>query len=105
MGRTAGSKNKPKRVLLNRAQVELAQREGIKLEQLAEDIKKSQRKPRAVKIKVDWEKLAKNLQVALASEIKENDGLKKEIERLRISVIKMGGVIEFLEIKRGNNPV
>ena len=105
MGRPTGSKNKPKRVLLNRAQVELAQREGIKLEQLAEDIKKSQRKPRAVKIKVDWEKLAKNLQVALASEIKENDGLKKEIERLRISVIKMGGVIEFLEIKRGNNPV
>ena len=105
MGRPTGSKNKPKRVLLNRAQVELAQREGIKLEQLAEDIKKSQRKPRAVKIKVDWEKLAKNLQVALASEIKENDGLKKEIERLRISVIKMGGVIEFLEIKRGHNPV
>ena len=105
MGRPAGSKNKPKRVLLNRAQVELAQREGIKLEQLAEDIKKSQRKPRAVKIKVDWEKLAKNLQVALASEIKENDELKKEIERLRISVIKMGGVIEFLEIKRGHNPV
>ena len=82
-----------------------AQREGIKLEKLAEDIKKSQRKPRAVKIKVDWENLAKNLQVALASEIKENDGLKKEIERLRISVIKMGGVIEFLEIKRGHNPV
>ena len=105
MGRTAGSKNKPKRILLNRAQVELAQREGIKLEQLAEDIKKSQRKPRAVKAKVDWEQLAKNLQVALASEIKENDELKKEIERLRISVIKMGGVIEFLEIKRGNNPV
>ena len=72
MGRPAGSKNKPKRVLLNRAQVELAQREGIKLEQLAEDIKKSQRKPRAVKVKVDWEKLAKNLQAALASEIKEN---------------------------------
>ena len=73
MGRTAGSKNKPKRILLNRAQVELAQREGIKLEQLAEDIKKSQRKPRAVKAKVDWEQLAKNLQVALASEIKEKD--------------------------------
>lgn len=105
MGRPAGSKNKPKRVLLNRAQVELAQREGIKLEKLAEDIKKSQRKPRAVKVKVDWEKLAKNLQAALASEIKENDGLKKEIERLRISIIKMGGVIEFLEIKRGHNPV
>ena len=105
MGRPAGSKNKPKRVLLNRAQVELAQREGIKLEKLAEDIKKSQRKPRAVKKKIDWEVLAKQLQQALASEIKENDGLKKEVERLRISIVKMGGVIEFLEIKRGNNPV
>lgn len=55
--------------------------------------------------KIDWEKLAKQLQQALASEIKENDGLKKEVEHLRISVIKMGGVIEFLEIKRGHNPV
>ena len=55
--------------------------------------------------KVNWEVLAKQLQQALAKEIQENDGLKKEVERLRISVIKMGGVIEFLEIKRGHNPV
>lgn len=55
--------------------------------------------------KINWEVLAKQLQQALASEIKENDELKKELERLRISVIKMGGVIEFLEIKRGHNPV
>lgn len=61
--------------------------------------------PKPKKQKVNWEVLAKQLQQALASEIKENDGLKKEVERLRISVIKMGGVIEFLEIKRGNNPV
>ena len=59
MGRPAGSKNKPKRVLLNRAQVELAQREGIKLEKLAEDIKKSQRKPRAAKVKIDWEEIGR----------------------------------------------
>ncbi len=58
-----------------------------------------------VKQKVNWEVLAKQLQQALASEIKESDDLKKEVERLRISVIKMGGVIEFLEIKRGHNPV
>lgn len=55
--------------------------------------------------KINWEVLAKQLQQALAKEIKENDSLKKEVERLRISVIKMGGVIEFLEIKRGHNPV
>lgn len=30
--------------------------------------------------KVDWEVLAKRLQQALASEIKENDELKKEVE-------------------------
>lgn len=58
-----------------------------------------------VQQKINWEVLAKQLQQALAAEIKENDGLKKEIERLRISVVKMGGVIEFLEIKRGNNSI
>lgn len=105
MGRTAGSKNKPKKVLLNRAQVELAQREGIKLEEMAKNVQTIKRKPRAVKKKIDWETLAKQLQQALASEIKENDGLKKEIERLRISVIKMGGVIEFLEIKKNTTSV
>ena len=68
--------------------------------------KGSTNKPvKTVKKKIDWETLAKQLQQALASEIKENDGLKKEVEQLRISVIKMGGVIEFLEIKRGHNPV
>ena len=32
---------------------------------------------------VDWEKLAKQLQAALAAEIKENDELKAELQRKR----------------------
>ena len=57
MARTKGSKNKPK--LLNETEIQVAKKMG--------------------KPKVDWETLAKRLQQALASEIKESDDLKKEI--------------------------
>ena len=80
--------------------------------------------------KVDWEKLAKNLQKALKDEIKENEqhhkwclewrekydkleaDHKKEIDRLNtesnnlfIRCHKLKGIIEYLEDKLGNNPV
>lgn len=43
--------------------------------------KGSKNKPKTVNTpKVDWETLAKRLQQALASEIKESDDLKKELE-------------------------
>jgi hypothetical protein len=45
--------------------------------------KGSKNKPKTVTPqKVDWETLAKRLQQALASEIKENDTLKKEVEAM-----------------------
>ena len=59
MARTKGSKNKPK--LLNATEI----------------LAKKMAKP-----KVDWETLAKRLQQALASEIKESDALKKEVDAL-----------------------
>jgi len=64
MARTKGSKNKTK---LNATEIQVA---------------KKMAKP-----KVDWETLAKRLQQALASEIKENDTLKKEVEA-RDAVLK-----------------
>lgn len=63
------------------------------------------KKPRKlpVKAKIDWEALAKNLQQALASEIKENDMLRENNTQLLTQNIKLLGAIEYLENKRGNN--
>jgi hypothetical protein len=80
--------------------------------------------------KVDWEKLARQLQKALKDEMKENEqhhtwclewrerldkleaDHKKEIDRLNtesnnlfIRCHKLKGIIEYLEDKLGNNPV
>lgn len=62
-----------------------------------------QRKPRAEKI--NWEVLAKQLQQALASEIKDNDGLKKQLAEANRALVQMSGIIQYLEGKRGHNPV
>ena len=80
--------------------------------------------------KIDWQKLAKNLQKALEKEIDENEqhhkwclewrerfdkldeDSKKEIVKLKselniasIRGHKLKGIIEYLEDKIGNNPV
>ena len=80
--------------------------------------------------KIDWQKLAKNLQKALEKEIDESEqhrkwclewrekydkldeGCKKEIVKLKselniasIRGHKLKGIIEYLEDKIGNNPV
>jgi hypothetical protein len=52
---------------------------------------------------INWEALAKNLQQALAAEIKENDGLRNHNAQLITQGIKLLGTIEYLESKRGNN--
>jgi hypothetical protein len=63
------------------------------------------KKPRKVpvKAKINWEALAKNLQQALAAEIKENDMLRENNTQLLTQNIKLLGAIEYLENARGNN--
>jgi hypothetical protein len=55
--------------------------------------------------KINWEVLAKQLQQALAKEIKENDELREHNTQLITQGIKLLGAIEYLENKRGHNPV
>ena len=96
MSRTPGAKDKqprksparkPKRVMLTKTEVNLAAKLGVTPQQLAVEKVKLQRKPRKPRKprtpKVDWERLAKNLQQALATEIKENDSLKQELDIAR----------------------
>jgi hypothetical protein len=61
------------------------------------------KQPRNTANKINWEGLAKNLQQALAAEIKENDELRKQNTQLITQGIKLLGTIEYLESKRGNN--
>ena len=77
---------------------------------------KQQRKPKTtatspskkvatVKPKIDWEKLARNLQAALASEMKETQRLEKDVERLEIELVQASGIIKYLEMRRGNDSI
>ena len=61
------------------------------------------KQPRKTAKTINWEGLAKNLQQALAAEIKENDELRKQNTQLITQGIKLLGTIEYLESKRGNN--
>lgn len=71
----------------------------------AKDLKPRKKTLKPIPHVIDWEKLAKDLQRALAMEIKENDELKQQVTNANQLVIKMSGVIEYLEMKRGHNPV
>jgi hypothetical protein len=51
---------------------------------------------------VDWEALAKNLQLALEREIDDTEQLQKKVDQLSANVLKLMGVIEYLELKNGN---
>jgi hypothetical protein len=51
---------------------------------------------------VDWEVLAKNLQLALEREIDDTEQLQKKVDQLSANVLKLMGVIEYLELKNGN---
>ena len=46
---------------------------------------------------VDWEKLCKQLQEALAKEMCENQDLEAERDRLLMEMIELKGVIKYLE--------
>jgi helix-turn-helix protein len=49
------------------------------------------------KDKVNWEKLCKQLQEALAKEIKENQNLDEQLADAQIEVIQASGIIKYLE--------
>lgn len=122
MSRTVGAKDKkprktpvrkPKKVILTKAEVDIAAKMGVTPEQLAVEKAKWQRKPRKLSSpKVNWEGLAKNLQAALRDEIVENqkratdiDALLFKIKSLEHQVIGFQAVISYLETKSGNDTV
>ena len=64
---------------------------------------KQRGRPRKIpEIAVDWEALAKNLQLALEKEMDETEQLEKKIDNLAANVLKFVGVINYLEGKIGN---
>jgi len=62
---------------------------------------------------VDWEKLAKQLQEALAKEMKENQQLDEQLMDAQLEVIQASGIIKYLEkriadcmdMMDGNKPI
>lgn len=122
-GRPKGSKSKPKKVVLTKVQVDLAKKLGIPLEEYAKNISQIGRKKKIV-TPFDWEKLAKDLDKALKSEIAESakyedwclewrkkyddleekyNALDKEKSRIAnvfaVKEIKLRGIIDYLEDK------
>jgi hypothetical protein len=66
-------------------------------------VQKQRGRPRKIPEQtVDWEALAKNLQIALEREIDDNERLEKQKDQLSANVLKLMGVIEYLELKNGN---
>ena len=65
------------------------------------------------KDKVNWEKLCKQLQEALAKEMKENQDLNEQLTSAQIEVIQASGIIKYLEkriadcmdMMDGNEPI
>jgi hypothetical protein len=62
---------------------------------------------------VNWEKLCRQLQQALAAEMKENQMLQARLDKISLLALKHAGVIDYLEEKLaecmdmvdGNKPV
>jgi tRNA A37 N6-isopentenylltransferase MiaA len=113
-GRPVGSKSKPKvkTVRLTNAQVVLANKMGVPVEEYAKQIAALEKKPRTITKKVNWERLAKQLQTALNDEIVENNGLFKRIDELKYQIANLEhqaigyrAVVSYLENKLGNDTV
>ncbi len=66
-------------------------------------VKRRGRPPKAVTLTPNWEDLCKKLQEALERQIDENEQLEKQRDLLSSNVLKLMGVIEYLERKYGNN--
>ena len=111
-GRPVGSGKKtrePKRYELSRTQILVAEKLGISKEKYIETlIKEKMIKP----VKTDWQQLAKRLQAALESQIKDYRELEervftmeKEANEFAESHRRYITVISYLETKLGLNPV
>jgi hypothetical protein len=102
MSRTLGAKDKkPRKIVLKKIAPRSVEDEMLASIGIEAKKPRKPRKPRQPKI--NWEVLAKQLQQALASEIKENDQLRENNTQLITQSIKLLGAIEYLENKRGNN--
>lgn len=109
MARTIGAKDKqprkspvrkPKSITLTLPQVQAANLLDIPVEVYAKELAQMNKKPRKPRApKVDWEKLAKQLQQALAMEIKENDELKTKLKVAETTVVQFGAIVSYLEGK------
>ena len=65
---------------------------------------KQRGRPRKIpEMPVDWEALAKNLQIALEREIDDTEQLQKKVDLLSANVLKLMGIVEYLEMKIGNS--
>jgi len=114
-GRPLGSKNKPKTVKtvrITNAEVLLAKKMGVSVEQFAKEKVALSKKPNKIVKKVNWERLAKQLQTALNDEIVENNGLFMQIDKLKFEVANLEhqaigyrAVVSYLENQIANNPV
>ena len=66
-------------------------------------VQKQRGRPRKIpEMPIDWEALAKNLQLALEREIDDTEQLQKKVDLLSANVLKLAGVVEYLERKIGN---
>jgi DNA anti-recombination protein RmuC len=72
----------------------------------------SKNKPSKSKVKVNWERLAKQLQTALSDEFKESQGLSERINNLQYQVANLEhqaigyrAILSYLENKLGNDTV
>lgn len=113
-GRPVGSKNKPKvkTVRLTNTEVLLAKKMGVSVEQYAKEKVALSKKPRKIVKKVNWERLAKQLQTALNDEIVENNGLFMQIDKLKYEVANLEhqaigyrAVVSYLENQIANHTV
>jgi len=109
-GRPAGSKNKPKKIRILKVEADFARKMGVPVDQYAKE--KVRLATKAPVKKVNWERLAKQLQTALNDEIRESQGLSDRIDNLNYQVANLEhqaigyrAVVSYLENQIANNPV
>lgn len=108
-GRPVGSGKKVKRYAVSTSQLAIADKLGIDREEFVrEAIKQKVIKP----IKTDWQKLAKQLQEALESQIEDYTILETKVQVLEKEANKFAEshrryitIISYLETKLGLNPI